>query len=182
MVVRHARPGADVRPIIAYALECWEMLDSYGYGAVRKKEDRAHENYYGKLEGTLKIGFDKFWRKFKKPNDKQRAALSWIKLFKATPQAEWESLIDDICFGADKEAQTRQSRDTTPPMAELWLNRRRWEDWPREVVTKADESRSKLGLLAGELAHAERMNKIQPGGIWESEIEKIKARIEGVKK
>ena len=162
--------------VIASAEKAWKVMHENGYGSEGKQGPRVGKDYYSMLTKDQRLQFDGFWAAFAYKHGKQGAAKRWAEIG-SFDDAEYKRMI----FSAKKEAETRGSRGTTPPMAALWLAERRWQD--TVIETSIDNSHEiKLRELHSSLAHAKNMLNIDQSETWRVEIEKISIEIEEITK
>lgn len=142
IAAHHAKP--DIETAITYAEAAWAKLCARGYGPTQKKGEktRASVNYYEKLSQHQQKWFCLFWKNFKHPHGKQRAAKSWTALGELD-DAQYKQICDSALTESHRQIPAGQTR----PMAELWLNERRFEDSATTSKTRANSDNKKAQLI-----------------------------------
>ncbi len=176
VAAHHLKPSLD--DAITWSLALNNRLIERGYWASPNGSDnRKSRDYYKQLDKNQADLFDKFWESFNYKNGKNRAAMKFIQLWQ-TIKNEQSSFLQ----GASIEAAARLGRETTPPMAELWLNELRWQDAKitthQKKAKKLDAQDRIIREASSELHHFESLlNRSKDDAFLNAEVKRLKEKL-----
>ena len=163
--------------IIAWAEARWALLSERGYGDSRPHQPRATgKNWYKELSSFQLEWFDQFWNKFAKKDDRNGAAMRWYQMGELSIE-EYQHIVYAAGITA-KERPELIAQGLTPIHGQGWLNKRRFDDIPKQQDTKAKQTVSKqqekIIDLRRDLAHYASIDS----DFARDEVERIKQRLE----